>query len=375
MLEFIDTDITPLGTTLLVLFAISLIFMFRFYVKYYKVVGKHKKIPISENKKPVSVIVSCKNEFEYIKQHLPFWLEQKYPNFEVVAVCDEQDNELAHLLRSFQQRYSTLKIVKISSKVNFFDEEKFALSIGAKEASYDYLIFTTISSRPATEYCIDYMQSAFQDGIDVVIGHSFFDINNSGAFARYLYADNAIRYIAPAINGYPIVGSHRLLGYKKEFFLKTGGYTNSYSFQTGVYDFLSAAHKNVAVQINHQSMVKIEESFEFGSWLKEEKNYFAAFSRSYGKAKKEEITYRLSMLLAYAFAVLLLVLTEQTWHSIILIFFLILVLTKNVVQLIFMAKAMRAVTERFVWAFTPLFELFYLPSVMFSFFRIRRRGV
>ncbi|MDR1739402.1 MAG: glycosyltransferase [Bacteroidales bacterium] len=373
MLEFIDTDITPLGTTLLVLFAISLIFLFRFYAKYYKVVGKQKKIPVSENKKPVSVIVSCKNEFEYIKQHLPFWLEQKYPNFEVVAVCDEQDNELTHLLRSFQQRYPILKIVKISSKVNFFDEEKFALSIGAKEASYDYLIFTTISSRPTTEHCIDYMQSAFKDNTDVVIGHSCFDISNSNVFPRYLYADNAIRYIAPAINGYPIVGSHRLLGYRKDFFLQTGGYTNSYSLRTGVYDFLSAANPNVTVQVSPESIVKIDESFDFNIWSKEEKNYFVAFSRSHSKAKKEEVTYRLSILSAYASAIFFLMLTEQAWNSILLIFFLILVLAKNIVQLIFTAKAMKTVMERYVWVFAPLFELFCLPGIMFSFFRIKRK--
>ncbi|MDR1975270.1 MAG: glycosyltransferase [Bacteroidales bacterium] len=371
MFEYFNTEITPISTALIALFVVCLFMLFRFYIKYSRVVGRYKSPELSNEKKPVSVVISCKNEFEYIKQHLPFWLEQKYSNFEIVAVCDEKDEEILTLLRSFQQHYAALKVVKISSGINFFDEEKFALSIGAKEATHEYLIFTTISSRPASEYCIDYMQSAFEGKTNVVLGHAIFGGNASNAFSRYLYADSAIRSFASAIAGYSSVGSHRLLGYKKNSFLETGGYTNHYSLETGVYDFLPAG-KKVAVQISPDSVVKVAEDLGWSTWKKEEKNYFVAFSCSQGKPKKEEVWYRISLLLFYATTVLFLTTTEQTWNSILLIIFLILIFVKISVQLAITAKAMKNVSEKSAWIFAPLFELLYLPNVIFSFFRMRR---
>ncbi|MDR2684344.1 MAG: glycosyltransferase, partial [Prevotellaceae bacterium] len=282
--------------------------------------SRYKSPALSDEKRPVSIIVSCKNELEYVKLHLPFWLEQKYPNFEIVAVCDENDEEILQIARSFEQRYPNFKIVKISSGINFFDEEKFSLSIGAKEAAFEYLIFTTIESRPASEYCIDYIQSAFNDETTVVLGYPSFAQNGTNVFSRFLYADNTIRSFAMAIKGLPVVGQHRLLGYKKDYFLKTGGYTSTYSIPTGVYDYLHNETKSneVAVQIDPQSIVKVAENLDYNTWQKEEKNYFAAFSCTRGKPKKEEISYRIFLILAYIIALLFLTVAEQKLNSILL---------------------------------------------------------
>ncbi|MDR0763198.1 MAG: hypothetical protein LBF01_01705 [Bacteroidales bacterium] len=375
MLEYFNTDITPLGLLLLMLFFVCVFALLRFYIKYYRAVGKYKSPTLSDTKHPVSVIVSCKNELEYVKQHLPFWLEQKYPHFEIVAVCDENDEEILHIVRSFEQRYRNFKIVKISSGINFFDEEKFALSIGAKEASFEHLLFTTVESRPASEYCIDYIQSAFTDKTTVVLGYPSFAITGANIFSHFLYVDNTIRSLAMAIKGFPVVGQHRLLGYKKDYFFKTGGYTNTYSIKTGVYDYLHSEIKSdeIAVQIDSHSIVKVVENLNYNIWQKEEKKYFAALSCTNGKPKKEEISYRIFLLLTYIIALLFLASVELEWNSIQILAFIVLALTKYVTQLAVMATAMKRLAEKSIWIFIPLFELLYLPNTIISFFRIKRR--
>ena len=374
MLEYLDTGVTFWSLLLVISFSICIFILLRFYVKYYCAVGRYKSPLLSEIKHPVSIVVSCKNELEYVKQHLPFWLEQKYGNFEVVAVCDENDEEILYILRSFEQRYRNLKIVKISSGINFFDEEKFALSIGAKEASFEHLIFTTIESRPATEYCIDYIQSAFTDKTSVVIGCSSFAKQNADFIPRFFHIDNTIHFLAMSIKGFPVMGQHRLLGYKKDYFLKTGGYTGTYSIKTGVYDYLHNETKpdEVAVQINPHSAVKVVENLDYSAWQKEEKNYFTAFSCTQSKFRKEEILYRVFLLLSYVIALLFLTLTEYNWNTVVLIAFLVLAFTKYAAQMISAAMALKTLSERPIWIFIPLFELLYLPNVIVSLFRISR---
>jgi glycosyltransferase involved in cell wall biosynthesis len=374
MFEYIDTEITTLGVLLVALFFLCVLALLRFYMKYYRAVGKYKNPSLSDTKRSVSIIVSCKNELEYVKQHLPFWLEQKYPNFEVVAVCDEKDEEILYVIHSFEQRYRNLKVVRISSGVNFFDAEKFALSIGAKEASNEHLIFTTIESRPASEYCIDYIQSAFADKTNVVLGHASFATKSANIFSRYLYADNMVHSLAMAIKGLPVVGQHRLLGYKKDYFLRTGGYTGTYSIKTGVYDHLDdkTTSKEIAVQIDPCSIVKVVESLDYSIRQREEKNYFAAFSRTRGRSKKEEISYRIFLLLTYAVALLFLTMVTYKLNSILLLIFLTLAFAKYVTQFATTATAMKRVGERSIWIFIPLFELLYLPDIIISFFRMKK---
>jgi glycosyltransferase involved in cell wall biosynthesis len=374
MLEYFDTNITFWGLLLVISFSFCVFMLLRFYVKYYRAVSKYKNPLPSDVKHPVSVVVSCKNELEYVKQHLPFWLEQKYGNFEVVAVCDESDEEILYILRSFEQRYRNLKIVKISSGINFFDEEKFALSIGAKEASFEHLIFTTIESRPATEYCIDYVQSAFTDKTSVVIGYSSFVKENANIFSRFFYIDNTVHILAMSIKGFPVMGQHRLLGYKKDYFLKTGGYTGTYSIKTGVYDYLHSETKSdeIAVQIDPHSVVKVAESLSHNVWQKEEKNYFTAFSCTHGKSRKEEILYRISLLSSYIIALFFLTFTEYKWNTFLLLVFLVLVFVKYATQMISAAMALKVLSEKSIWIFIPLFELLYLPNVIISLFRISR---
>jgi hypothetical protein len=264
--------------------------------------------------------------------------------------------------------------VKISSGINFFDEEKFALSIGSKEASYEHLIFTTIESRPASEYCIDYIQSAFTDKTNVVLGYSSFASNGANIFSRFLYADNTVRFLAMAIKGFPVVGQHRLLGYRKDYFLKTGGYTGTYSINTGVYDYLNDKTKSgeIAVQIDPHSIVKIAENLEYSLWQKEEKNYFAAFSCTHGKPKKEEVLYRIFLLSAYIIALLFLTLVDYGLDSILLFVFFILTLIKYTTQLTITAMAMKRIAEKSIWIFIPLFELLSLLNIIISFFRMKR---
>ncbi|MDR2684248.1 MAG: hypothetical protein LBB53_02555, partial [Prevotellaceae bacterium] len=233
----------------------------------------------------------------------------------------------------------------------------------------------TIESRPASEYCIDYIQSAFNGKTTVVLGYPSFVQNGTNVFSRFLYADNIIRSLAMAVKGLPVVGQHRLLGYKKDYFLKTGGYTSTYSIPTGVYDYLHNETKSneVAVQINPQSIVKVAENLDYNAWQKEEKNYFAAFSCTRGKPKKEEISYRIFLISAYIIALLFLTVAEQKLNSILLFVFFILVLAKYVTQLTITATAMKRIAEKSIWIFIPLFELVSLPNIIISFFRIKRR--
>ncbi|MEG1910640.1 MAG: hypothetical protein RR190_06680, partial [Bacteroidales bacterium] len=95
---------TPLEWILVLGLLISSIALIHFYLKYYAPLARTKTNcnVNTEDNRPISVVISGKNEYENLKENLPFWLSQKYPQFEIVVVYDTTDDNLLYLLRDFQ---------------------------------------------------------------------------------------------------------------------------------------------------------------------------------------------------------------------------------------------------------------------------------
>ena len=130
----LNYSLQPLEWALLACMAVTAFMLIRFYLMVYSKVYRYKPPQPTQEKHPVSVVLSSKNEYEALKKNLLFWLEQKYPDFEVVVVYEETDEDVSQLLKEFERRYDKLVIINTNQSINFFDEQKFSLSIGTKSA-------------------------------------------------------------------------------------------------------------------------------------------------------------------------------------------------------------------------------------------------
>src|SRR5690606_37471767 len=96
----------------------------------------------SPKKVPVSVIVCAKNEAENLKKYVPLIAEQNYPDFEIVLIDDASSDETLDVLEEFEQQYSNIRLVKVENNEAFWANKKFAVTLGIKAATKDYLLFT-----------------------------------------------------------------------------------------------------------------------------------------------------------------------------------------------------------------------------------------
>lgn len=352
---------------------ITSILLIRFHIRTYAAIATFSS-PIPQNeRKPVSVVLSGKNQYEMLKKNLTFWLEQKYPDFEVIVVYENADEDVAGLLREFARRYDRLKLINANQSINFFDEQKFSLSIGVKSALNEYVIISDPRFRPTGEHCIDYMQAAFSPGTNVVIGHPVHTEKKGGlcSFLNYRIAETAMQYIGFAIKGKPFAGHHALIAYRKDFFLEHQGYSGIYALNTGMFDRLHphiGKGEEASVQLAPEAEVRYTGRFGLGAVMKFERQYLNTLYSESSSAKREIKAYRTLIPFFYLF------LTGGTFcfcyrflqgyypqFPLWAIIFFGIVLIKFILQSIFMQRAAKVLHAGLLWICLPLYAILYLP--------------
>ena len=352
---------------------ITAVLLVRFYLCAYVAVARFIP-PVPQNeKKPVSVILSGKNQYEKLKKNLTFWLEQKYPDFEVIVVYENTDEDVAGLLREFARRYDKLKLINANQSINFFDEQKFSLSIGVKSALNEYVILSDPRFRPTGEHCIDYIQAAFTPKTKVVIGHPVYTEKKGGicSFLNYRLVETAMQYIGFAIKGKPFAGHHALIAYRKDFFLEHQGYSDIYALNSGMFDrILPHIGKDdvVSVQLAPESEVRYTDRFDLASVLRFERQYLNTLYSEPSSVKREVHIYRWLAPIFYLFlaggvAYFCYRFLQGAYPQFPLWFvvFAGIVLIKFFLQSIFMQRAANALRAGPLWICLPLYAILYLP--------------
>ena len=92
----------------------------------------------------VSVIITVNNNEELIAKNLPKFLNQNFPNFEVIVVDEASDDGSVDALNILSSQYPNLKISRLYHGVKFHRTKKIALNIGILAAQYDVLLFSEI---------------------------------------------------------------------------------------------------------------------------------------------------------------------------------------------------------------------------------------
>ena len=88
----------------------ALIFYFRFE---WRQQGNSENLPELTEFPPVSILIPCYNEAENIRETVEILLEQKYPNFEIIAINDGSKDNTLEILQSLTQQHTQLRIVNL----------------------------------------------------------------------------------------------------------------------------------------------------------------------------------------------------------------------------------------------------------------------
>lgn len=268
---------------------------------------------------PVSIVIPARNELENLKQHLPHFLKQDYPTYEVVVVddCSHDGTEDYLLMESIRKK--KLNYVRINHSPDHLDSKKYALTLGIRKCAYDRIIFTDADCIPSSNHWLR-LTMAQANGKDIVCGAGLY-LKEKHAVNPFIRADALIANLLFFVLGkrslsYTALG--RNLSYTRQFFLKNKGFKGFYKHRGGDDDLFVNKYGN---QTNthyffHKDALTLSKAkTTFGEWRKQKTRHVFA-SKQYSLASKCWFgAFTISSFLCLVLGIVLTYLLFNVWWS------------------------------------------------------------
>ena len=213
----------------------------------------------NNNTEGVSVIIYADNDTENLGKNLSLFLEQDYPNYEVIVVNDGANEATKDLLESWECRYDNLRLTYTPDDAKNLSRKKLAIMIGIKAAQNDIIITTNGNCVPASNQWISSIAKHFSNGADVVLGHVKYDLKS--AFNNFLFHQDAVKHLTYALRHKPYRGTSENLAYRKSLFFKNKGFSRSMHLHYGEDDLFVneiATKRNTSVEIAPNSIISVD---------------------------------------------------------------------------------------------------------------------
>jgi len=259
----------------------------------------------------VSVIICVKDEADLLSENLPSFLDQDYPNFEVIVVDDQSVDGTKYLLQDLEKKHFKLKVVTIDPHVISRVGKKFALTMGIKTAQHDYILLTDADCRAQSKDWITKMTSSFSEK-DIVLGISPYK-KTEGILNKFIRYDEfmvMLQYVSYALAKKAYMGVGRNLAYKKSLFFSVKGFASHIHIPSGDDDLFIkevATKDNVAIQIHKDADIISEPKSSFSEWSYQRKRHISTSKFYKGIHKKLLFLFPASQFLFWFSAILLFV--------------------------------------------------------------------
>lgn len=328
-----------------------------YYLAAFRKMAFYNPGEFSSENKPVSIIISARNEYENLNRNIYDVLEQNYPEFQVVIVNDCSWDSSKEFLEELEKKYKHLKVVTIIEQEKYKKGKKFALTLGIKAAKYEHLLFTDADCKPASKNWLKKMQSCFINKKAIVLGYGAYEklpglLNK---FIRYETFYIAVQYLSFALQGIPYMGVGRNLAYKKELFFSNKGFAKHFHILSGDDDlFINevATKDNVAIQIHPESFTYSTPKKNFSTWVVQKVRHI--ITAGYYKKNHRMLLFinHLTHILFYL-SLIALLLAGFDWRIILAMY-----VFRLAIQLFIFGRNMKKLKEFDLFPFIPLFDFF-----------------
>ncbi|MBV5343576.1 glycosyltransferase, partial [bacterium] len=139
---------------LLGLFLLAFSYQLYFYLRYingvlsYKRKLKKSNTILQSSQPGVSVVICARDEADNLRKFLPYFLDQDYPEFEIIVVNDGSTDDSELLLTNMKEIYPKLRSTFVPYGATNFSTKKLALTLGIKAAKYDWILLTDADCMP-----------------------------------------------------------------------------------------------------------------------------------------------------------------------------------------------------------------------------------
>ncbi|SNR32524.1 glycosyltransferase [Lutibacter flavus] len=343
---------------------------FFYYIPFFGTFSFSKIKPIKKLfNQPISVIICAKNEGENLKTNLPYFLKQNYPNFEIVLINDcSYDNTLEIMEQFKKDAPINIKIVDVAANEQFWGSKKYALTLGIKAASNDYLIFSDADCKPVSNSWIQEMANNFSNK-SIILGYgSYQKIKNSflNKIIRFETLLTAIQYFSYAKIGIPYMGVGRNLAYTKSTFFNVNGFVNHMHLKSGDDDlFINevATKNNISTCYTAVSFTESVAKTSFKEWIQQKRRHVSTATHYKLKHKILLGLFYSSQILFWLFAITLLSF-QFNWKIVVL-----LIIFRQLFLYLSIGFSAKKLNETNLILLTPFYELFLISIQLFIFIK------
>ena len=214
--------------------------------------------PIKSNQSlSVSIIICAHNEIENLEKHLPFILNQDYPNFEVILGLDRcTDGSIEYVQSVANDR---LVPVIIHETPSGWNSKKFVLRQCIDKAQNDWLLLTDADCQPQSSKWIQSYVDHMSGATNLVLGVSPYQKESHiiSLITEYETYITANKFLTQAIKGETYMGVGRNIAYTKSLFREVSGFEDIAHITGGDDDLLvqkMAPFAKVSVNIQKESL-------------------------------------------------------------------------------------------------------------------------
>ncbi|MEL6810626.1 MAG: glycosyltransferase [Bacteroidota bacterium] len=305
---------------------------------------------------PVSIIVCAKNEADNLKENIPLWLAQEYPNFELILINDASTDDTMEVIESFARNNEKVHTVNIENNETFWSNKKYSMTLGIKRALNKRMLFTDADCKPASTQWLTLMTRALDNEKHLVLGYGAYEKRPGilNALIRYETLMTATQYFSYAQVGMPYMGVGRNLAYTSHLFYENRGFMSHMNVHSGDDDLFvneAATQENTTFCFHKDGFTYSKPKESFKSWFRQKRRHITTAKHYKGKHKFLLGLYYVSNLLFWVLAVLCFILTDWKIPVALVIFRLIL-------QYIFVGNATKMLREKDLLPYMPLLELF-----------------
>jgi len=330
-----------------------------------------KPIKIPNKKLGVSVIICAKNEAENLNSFLPKIASQNYPNLEIVLVDDASTDKSLQVMQQFKKKYESshlsIQIITISKEKS--NGKKAALSKGILVSKNEYLVLTDADCKPTSSEWIQEITGHFNKNKTIVLGYGAYrKIKNSflNKIIRFETLLTAIQYFSYAKTGKPYMGVGRNIAYKKEEFIKAGGFEDHLNIKSGDDDLLInkiATSKNTAICFSKKSFTESEPETNFKKWIWQKRRHITTAGHY---KRSHQFLLGLFYVSQISFWILSISLLLLKIYPIITI---ILILIRFIITYIVFDKSAKKLDEKDLIRYSPIYEISIIFIQLYIFIR------
>lgn len=239
------------------------------------------KEPEHINYKPVSVVVSSKNQLNHIRSNLIHFLNQDYPEFEIIVINDASSDGTDDYLEELEKKYGHLKVVTNTVQENdrFNKGKKFGITLAIKSATHDTLLFSDADSYPSSNQWIKKMQASFCSKKQIVLAYSRLEKRKGflNRLLRYESLYEGLLSFSFTLCGFPLLAQRRNLGYDRALFFSINGFFSHLNLSRGEAKLFvdeASNSRNTTVCLSPEGMTLSNKQKSYLEWFSDKRSYF-----------------------------------------------------------------------------------------------------